>query len=71
MADLRHFHIRWMPSFVLDWQRFDTEKEAEERANELPGEAYKIEEVTQNCGRCAALDPRSARPGKSKKRAAG
>jgi hypothetical protein len=71
--DLPHFHIRWFPSRSLDWQRFDTKKEAEERAAELvlPGERYRIETVTQNCKMCAALVPRCAPLKKSRKRAAG
>ena len=72
MTELPHFHIRWLPSRALDWQRFGTQKEAEERAAELllPGESYVIEVITQTCERCEALDPRSAALKKATKRAA-
>jgi len=72
MADVPHFHIRWLPSRVLDWQRFDTQKEAEARANELvlPGEKYKIEAVVRDCETCAVLDPRGTAPKPLHKRAA-
>ena len=72
MTDQSHFHIRWLPSGALDWQRFGTETEAQTRAKELllPGESYEIEVVTGNCEMCAALDPRNASPGKLRKRAA-
>jgi hypothetical protein len=73
MTVQRHFHIRWLPTSALDWQRFDTQEEAETRANELvlPDETYTIELITGNCETCAALGPRPVALKKLKKRAAG
>jgi hypothetical protein len=72
MPDLTHFHIRWLPSHVLDWERFDTQKEAEARASELvlPGEKYEIEVAAQDCDPCRAIEPRGAAPKQLQKRAA-
>ena len=48
-----HFHIRWSTG-KLDWQRLDTEEEAEKLAEELRigGEAYRVEQHDQSCERC-------------------
>jgi len=52
-----HFHIRWSPSGLLDWQAFDTQAEAEAAAAQLsrPSETYTIEASLANCGRCDQL----------------
>jgi hypothetical protein len=50
----RHFHIRWSESNV-DWERFETRKEAEERAAQIAliGDTFTIEEFDYPCTRCA------------------
>lgn len=51
-----HYHIRWTGSEAMDWEPFDTQAEAEERAKKLSrfGETYTIEELGEGCTRCAA-----------------
>jgi hypothetical protein len=51
-----HYHIRWSSKEALDWERFASRVEAEERAKELvrPGETYILEEHEYACPRCAA-----------------
>ncbi len=53
-----HYHIRWS-QLVLDWERFDTREEAEERAEQLvrDGESYTVEEFDGECARCGAYRP--------------
>jgi hypothetical protein len=48
-----HFHILWS-QFTLDWERFDTREEAEERAEYLvrDGETYTVEAFDGTCARC-------------------
>lgn len=52
-----HFHIRWLPSDSLDWERFNSREDAEVRARELasPGESYVLDEFGANCERCNAM----------------
>jgi hypothetical protein len=42
----RHFHIIWLPTNVLDWEPFDTRKDAEDAARDYARkvESYSIEE---------------------------
>jgi hypothetical protein len=49
-----HYHIRWSTKSALDWQRFRTRAEAEERADELvrENETYTIEEQSSDCPFC-------------------
>jgi hypothetical protein len=49
-----HYHIRWLPSDLLDWQPFSSSKAAERQAERLAGkdEAYTIERFYAACGRC-------------------
>ena len=51
----KHFHIRWS-QLSLDWERFDTREEAEERAEQLvrDGETYTVEAFDGACARCGA-----------------
>ncbi len=53
-----HFHIRWS-QLTLDWERFDTREEAEERAMQLirEGEFYTIETFDGTCVSCGAYNP--------------
>jgi hypothetical protein len=59
---MTHFHIRWSKpaskTASLDWERFDTQEEAEASAKQLvlPGETYSIEELDRACPRCAAAE---------------
>ena len=48
-----HYHIRWSNA-ALDWERFDTQAEAEASAKQLarPDETYTIEEFEGACPRC-------------------
>ena len=50
-----HYHIRWSSS-TLDWQRFNTRKEAEEGARQRVRlhESYTIQEFDKDCVRCRA-----------------
>jgi hypothetical protein len=67
-----HYHIRWSGRATLDWERFNTHKEAEARAKLLilPSETYTIEEHDRTCQRCQqAMKPKSA-PRISKKASA-
>jgi hypothetical protein len=49
-----HYHIRWFPSSLLDWQAFASREEAETAAKELvrKNETYTIETATIGCKRC-------------------
>lgn len=49
-----HYHIRWLPSDVLDWQPFSKLETAERQAKRLVGneETYTIERFSGECGRC-------------------
>ena len=48
-----HYHIRW-GSGQLDWERFETEYDAEASARHLIQykETYRIEEFDESCPRC-------------------
>jgi hypothetical protein len=52
-----HYHIRWLASDELDWERHDTRAQAEEAANQLsrPHEQYSVERFEENCVRCQKL----------------
>jgi hypothetical protein len=60
-TQLPHYHIRWSGKTTLDWERFNTPKEAETSAKQLmlPGEAYTIEEHDGTCARCRAMELKS------------
>lgn len=53
---MHHYHIRWLGSEAMSWERFPTREEAEETAKQRarPGQAYTIEELGEGCTRCAA-----------------
>lgn len=53
-----HYHIRWSSSALLDWQAFDSLKEAEAVARYLirADETYSIEAVSGDCKRCLQAD---------------
>jgi len=58
-----HYHIRWEPAQLLDWESFQTSAEAEAAAQLLsrPSETYTIEERDEGCQRCrAALNLKTA-----------
>jgi hypothetical protein len=57
MSKAAHYHIRWSNG-TLDWQSFETRKQAELRAKELAldGETYSIELLGRDCMACAALE---------------
>lgn len=54
-----HYHIRWS-QLTLDWERFDTRENAEERATQLvrDGETYTVEAFDGACARCGAFKTR-------------
>lgn len=72
MSILLHYHIRWLLSGKLQWQRFETPHDAEQRAKELAtrDERYVIEPIVGDCETCAALSPRTAAPESAQKKAA-
>lgn len=49
-----HYHIRWLPSGKLDYERHDTRAQAEEAANQLaqPNEGHAIERFDEACSKC-------------------
>jgi hypothetical protein len=49
-----HFHILWVYSKKLDWERHDTQAEAEESAKRLAqgSEEYAVEQFDGDCPRC-------------------
>ena len=49
-----HYHIRWLSSGRLDWERHDTHAKADESAKELRigDEGYEIEEFDETCEIC-------------------
>jgi len=62
---MTHYHIRWSRNLQLDWERFNSPKEAEASARQLlrRGEAYAIEEHDETCPRCQATrNAKSMRP---------
>jgi hypothetical protein len=52
-----HYHIRWFPSSLLDWQAFASREEAETAAKELvrESETYIVEVATVGCKRCLEI----------------
>src|SRR5262249_25639973 len=52
-----HYHIHWHNKTGVDWERFSTPAEAEQRAKELarPNEHFSVEETDETCSRCSAL----------------
>lgn len=52
-----HYHIRWVASGALDWERHDTRAEAEEAAKQLArsNEKYVIEQFDEACLLCQTL----------------
>lgn len=59
-----HYHIHWISSDSLDWERHDTRVEAEESAIELvrEDEGYEIEEFNGICALCRSLGRSEGRP---------
>jgi hypothetical protein len=53
----KHYHIRWVGTPALDWERFTTVAAATARALELvrPGEKFTIEESAGKCSRCGEV----------------
>lgn len=53
-----HYHIRWVSSGALDWERHDTRAHAEEAAKRLSraNEGYVVEQFDKACIRCQTLD---------------
>lgn len=53
-----HYHIRWLPGDLLDWEPFPSAWAAEHRAKELVAlsEMYTIEEFSSTCGRCQSRE---------------
>jgi len=49
-----HYHIRWSPSSVLDWEAFETSEDAVAAANQLvaPNETYTVEPAPEDCESC-------------------
>lgn len=49
-----HYHIRWLPSRELDWERHHTPEQAEEAAVRLSreNEKWKIEQFGEDCPQC-------------------
>lgn len=49
-----HYHIRWVSSGAVDWERHDTRTQAEESATRLSrtNEEYKIEQFDESCVQC-------------------
>jgi hypothetical protein len=56
-----HYHIRWS-TIGLDWERFSSEADADEAANQLarPGETYIVEQFDGACLTCAEFGKRLA-----------
>jgi hypothetical protein len=58
MAAASHFHIKWIELSNVDWERFETELDATERAMELvkPDETFSIEPFeNDNCPHCGDI----------------
>jgi hypothetical protein len=55
VPNLSHFHIRWLPSFRLDRQRFESLESAERQALEkvLAGATFIIVPATEACRVCS------------------
>lgn len=51
-----HYHIHWSEK-GLDWERFNTQREAEKAAKQLahPDETYTVEEHDGGCPQCVRL----------------
>jgi len=58
-----HYHIRWLPSGRLDWEKFGTRGEAEAQARELArtNEIYNVVEFDQSCKQCKSMVAASLR----------
>lgn len=52
-----HYHIRWLDSGQLDWERHATRAEAEEAAERLSrqNESHSVERFEETCVKCATL----------------
>lgn len=52
-----HYHIRWLPSRELDWERHHTPEQAEEAAVRLSreNEQWIIEQFDEVCPQCRCL----------------
>jgi hypothetical protein len=57
-----HYHIRWLPGDLLDWQPFASSKAANRAAKRMVGrsEIYIIERFSGSCGRCRSRAYRDA-----------
>jgi hypothetical protein len=49
-----HFHIRWLPTDLLDWKPLSIAEAAERQAKRLVGKAktYTVERFSASCRRC-------------------
>ena len=58
MASKFHYHIRWLPSDLLDWKPFSNAKSADRRAKQLVGkdETFTIERFPASCRRCVSRE---------------
>jgi len=56
-----YYHIRWLPSSKLDWESFETPKEAEDSAKSFVGanETYVVEVAAGECERCREVVERT------------
>jgi hypothetical protein len=52
-----HFHIRWVLSDKMDWERHDTQPDAEASAKLLAqrSEEFAIEQFNGDCPRCPSV----------------
>lgn len=52
-----HFHIRWVSSGAVDWERHGTRAEAEEAAKQLSlkDEKFTVEQFDETCPKCQTL----------------
>ena len=59
-----HYHICWLASGDVDWERHDTRTQAEAAAEQLSqlDERYSIEAFDECCVRCATSVVSDARP---------
>jgi hypothetical protein len=53
-----HYHIRWLPSDLLDWEPYSSARAADRRARQLVGEdeTYTIEKFSSSCQRCLSRE---------------
>lgn len=53
-----HFHIRWLPNDLLEWQPFTSCEAAERHAERFVGkdETYTVERFSASCRRCLSRE---------------